>query len=308
MELIYKIIGIAVCIIAITAILLPITNELHSDEVSTIDIILIDGQSNGAYTGITSRCDPEIVNQNLGEPEHKAYFYGTPHYSSRVVNSDTKIREMYRDGEWAIGGEEPGLAYYLMQKNHRDVLVLNIAKGATGIQELATGETWTNGKAVIDAALAEIDQMYEAKNFVGWVLIHGEADRNNTVSYYEQYFNILDKNLAKSGFKECYIALPRFVYGLNAYNAMLDLANTNPTVHIATKITDTFTVQNGLLNTDNLHYTQLGRLVLAEAVIDSIPANPNYDSDISGLIQAIPVIVIIGVILMAVRLFHNKTE
>lgn len=302
MEMITRIIAIVTMIIAITMVVIPLIESTEADDVNTIDIILIDGQSNGAYySNNVSRCDPAIVNQELGAPDHKALYYGTQNSSSRTVSDSSTIRNMYRSGEWKIGGEEAGLAYYLMQKNHRDVLVLNIARGATGIQELATGETWTNGRAVIEAALAEIDQMYEAKNFVGWVMIHGEADRNQSKAYYKQYFNILDDNLAQLGFEQCYFALPRYSWGLNAYDAMLELAASDPNIHIATDITSTFTVANGLLNTDDLHYTQKGRLVLARAIIADIPANPNADSNNNQLWQIIPVLLFISVIVLAIQ-------
>lgn len=306
MEFITKIIAIALAIITITVIVVPVVETSSLDSVSTIDILLIDGQSNGAYyASNTTRCDPAVVNQELGAPEYKALYYGTQSGSSRVVGEDTTIRSMYRSGEWKIGGEEAGLAYYLMQKNHRDVLVLNIARGATGIEELATGETWTDGKAVIEAALAKIDTMYEAKNFVGWIMIHGEADRNQSKAYYKQYFSILDNNLDKLGFEQCYFALPRYSWGLNAYDAMKELAAANPDIHIATDITETFTQANGLLNSDNLHYTQKGRTVLAKAIVAAIPANPNEDSG-NDLFLIIPVLLFVGVIMMAVSLMHSR--
>ena len=308
MELISKIIAIALFIIVVAAVLLPVTNQLRTDDVETIDIILIDGQSNGAYYPNNQiRCNPAIVNQNIGTPEHKAYYYGTADGSSRVVGENTEIREMYVNGQWVIGGEEPGLAYNLMKKNNRDVLVLNIARGGTGIKDLAVGSIWDASKNMIETAVSEISTMYAAKNYVGWVMIHGEHDANNSVSYYEQYFNVLDGKLANLGFKECYIALPRYEQSYNAYIAMEDLANKEPDVHIATSITETFTVQNGLLYTDDVHYTQKGRLVLAEAVIDHIPADPNFgDKDMSNLIQVIPIIMFVAAILMAVRLMRKQ--
>lgn len=307
MLLIEKILSITVVILVISLVVVPIADDFTED--NGIDVILIDGQSNGAYwTNKLAWVNPSVVNKNLGAPEHKALYYGSENASTNEVTSDSKIRSMYRDNSWKIGGNEAGLAYYLMQKNNRDVLVLNISVTGTGIQTLATGSAWTNGEAVINNAMSAIRNSYSNVNIIGWVLIHGEADKNNTVEHYEQYFNILAGKLSNLGFEQCYIGLPRVSQAGNAYDAMIDLAQNEPNVHIATNITSTFTNENGLLYTDNTHYTQLGRLVLDKAIVDYIPATPSEGMDGASLIHVIPIVLFIGVIMMAVRLIYIRTS
>ena len=304
--MIKTIIILAVAILIIASVTLPITESITHDDGTAVDVLLIDGQSNGAYyTNTPSRCDPAVVNEELGKPEYKALYYGTEAGSSRTVTDDTDIREMYRGGEWKIGGEEAGLAFYLMQKNHRDVLVLNIAKGATGIQELATGDTWDYGKEVINTALSEMNRTYDEVNIVSWIMIHGEHDKNQSIAYYEQYFNILQDNLSDLGFKKCIIVLPRYSQGLNAYDAMIDLAKKDADISI-TKVTANFTVSNGLLNDDDLHYTQMGRLVISKAVINMIPANTNYNAEYSLLLGIVPIVMIMSVVLGSLVLLRYR--
>ena len=65
--------------------------------------------------------------------------------------------------------------------------------------------------------------------------------------------------------EKCYVELipPKWV---DSHEALLNLAASDPDVMIATALASTFTVSNGLLQSDETHYTQAGQNLLGAAV------------------------------------------
>ena len=306
MDLNENIILVVISCLVLVCVLIPVTSNITDENV--LDVIMVDGQSNGDY--VQNRQDIinlTVTNEELGEPKHKALYYGSSNASENHVSSSFSIKEMYRDGKWAIGAHEAGLAYYLMEKDDRDVLVLNIAYSGKNIEYLSEGNGWIQGKEVLTKAIADVKKSYDRIEYVGWVMIHGEADKNMPIDYYEDHFMILDGNLKKYGFEECYIVLPRIV-GSNSYNAMLDLAEKHEDIHIATGITSTFTTENGLLCSDNIHYTQLGRILIDEAVVEYIPKSNTDASALNMIINTIPIFVAIGIIIGIVTYFKRSPD
>ena len=300
------ILAVISCLI-LACVLIPVTSHITDEDV--LDVILVDGQSNGDYLGHrTDIINVSVVNSELGKPTHKALYYGSDVSSENHVSSSYSIKEMYQDGEWAIGGHEAGLAYYLMEKDNRDVLVLNIAYSGKNIEYLSVGEGWDLGKWVLAKALTDVKKSYDRIEYVGWVMIHGESDKNNPIEHYEEYFMILDDNLKEYGLEECYIVLPRKNTATNSYSAMLDLAEKHEDIQIATDITATFTSENGLLCSDNLHYTQLGRILIDEAVVEYLPNSNNDASALNMMINTIPIFVAIGIIIGIVTQFKRSPD
>ena len=299
------VIASVIAVIVVVSLIIPFTgNPVDNNDV--VDVILIDGQSNGAYyvpAQYPQICQPELVNQEIGEPSHKALYYGTENAQvGRYTIDQSSIREMYRDGQWVLGCYEPVLAYYQMEKNGRDVAIINVAMGGMDIEYLSEGYGWLFATKIIKAATSELKTMYSHLNYVGWIMAHGEADSVYSTEHYIEYFNELNKNLDKYHFKDCYVIMPRPVY-TTTYEAFVELIADNPDVHLATDITSTFTTSNGLLSTDNVHYTQQGRIVAGEKVIDALPPDKNdtVEINISEISTIIPIIIVIGILLMIVR-------
>lgn len=298
-------VAVIVSIIVIVA-MIPAIQIDHADS-DYIDVVIIDGQSNALYSQYSSRVNPDVVNEYLDVPDKKAYYFGDSYGSISYgtynnLSYDTTldsygIHEMYSGDLWTIGGLEPGIASGLIEKNHRDVLVINVAVGAAPISWLIT-DGWSIASDVIDTATEQIMEMYPGINKIGWIMVQGEADGRTPVSVYESRFLTLMGKFTNLGYEHCYSALPR-EGSENSRLAQIELAQKNRDLSI-TGIADTFTIDNGLLWTDNVHYTQKGRLVLSESLMEMVPGTSDMMESLATIISVVPVILIAGLVLSIV--------
>lgn len=295
---------VTVALIVTSTLLIPVINDAK-EEPSTLDVIIIDGQSNAEYSSNTARTNMELI--DLSAPEHKLMYYGSETAANSYPGSDSyKLYEMYRDGVWQIGGLEPTLAYYYSERSGHDVLTINVARGAMGIAWLkptGNGGIWAQG--CIDKALSEITG-YSRINMVGWVMLQGEHDKTMAVDSYKTQFMELDAYFDSIGAKYCYLVKTREYYGGNATIAQNQLVAEHPDIFMATTITDTFTEENGMLVTgDPIHYSQLGRNVIGEAVGKYMIV---YESPTIPLLDIIPVLVIVAIVMGAVVAIFIKRD
>lgn len=301
MQLPKLIVTVAIAVIALTTVLIPVLNDAgHSP--NTLDVIIIDGQSNAAYYSLdTSRCNPELVDLPL--PHHKLMYYGTENAPNDYLIGATSdgIYEMNRGDRWVIGGIEPTLAFYYSERSGNDVLTINIARGAQSITALAPeGEYWQKGSASIADALSMVSG-YRI-NMAGWVMLQGEQDKTMAVETYKEHFMSLANYFDSIGANQCYLVKTREYYGGNATIAQSELVNEHDNIHMATDITDTFTVENGMLvNGDPLHYSQRGRNAVGEALGNYIEVNTPPGME---LLPIIPVIIIVAILLGVVKVVY----
>lgn len=285
--------------VLIIAVLIPVITAVSappSDNV--LEVVFIDGQSNGAYSNVAGSVDISLVNSELSEPATNLFYFGTSVPTSGYASvNDCAIHPMYVDGEYTIGGLDAPLAYYLSEKTEKDVLVINISISAQSITNLVPGSTGGDwGISVVDKALSMITG-YDSIKMVGWFWLQGESDKNMSVSTYENYFLKLDRYFNSIKAYDCYIIPVRESVGGNAHIAQINLINSYRTIHDATEIQNDFTLENGLL-LDNLHYSQEARILLMEASVNSMnfnEVNP-YNYVILGIIPiliiAIPIVLI----------------
>lgn len=297
MKLIGVIFGLAVGIILLGSAIIPALGLFSTDE-NTLDVIIIDGQSNAAYyPSNTARVNPADV--DLPAPKHNLLYYGTEQYINYYSYSGERgIYQMYRDG-WIVGGEEPALALGLSEKSDRDVLTINVARGAQSITWLAPGGAgWTYATNCIEDALGKITG-YDHLNLLGWVMIQGEADKDMDEATYKSRFMDLSRAFDSLGFGQCYIVNTRPYWGGNATIAQQDLAEHYGNIHIATYATESFTEENGLLVVgDPIHYSQKGRNILGTDLAEYIPDSASLTID-DSLLYAIPIITIAGFVAIA---------
>ena len=296
-------------VIVTTMLLIPVCN-LQDDE-NTLDVIVIDGQSNAQYWGWTTNniCSPSQVNSSgLEAPTHNLYYYGdstpidygitypTPTYDITFESYD--IHPMYQNDSWVVGGYEPVLARSISEKSGHDVLIINVGVGAAQIKWLTStgpGGIWAD--KVISHALSKIPSGYHV-DMLGLVWAQGESDDDTPVDTYIERFNKLYDDFSSTfGINKVYIVKTRDAVGGNSIIAQNELAADNENITIATDITDEFTTANGYLNTDNLHYTQSGRSLIAEKLGEVIEYNEHEKFQGQDLIALIPLLVIIGLII-----------
>jgi len=292
------------------------------EENNTLDVVIIDGQSNAQYWGwgANNLCSPSIVNASgLEAPTHNLYYYGdsTPTYYGPVYTNPTydttltsyDLHKMY-DGEWKIGSYGPTLAKLLSERSGHDVLVIDVGVGAAPIQWLTTtgpGGMWA--EKIITDALSKVPTRYHI-DMLGMVWAQGESDASTAVDTYIERFNTLYNSLNdKFGLDKVYVIKTRDAVGGNSITAQEQLAAENENIVIATSITDTFTTENGLLNTDNLHYTQQGRTVIAEILGSEITFNEHPANENLELLKALPILVIVALLVAAVgAIAHRRTD
>lgn len=299
-----KILTATVAIIMIATLVAPLCIQPSSDD--TLEVLVIAGQSQAMYSG-GDRCNPSEVNGTVPLPSTNAYYYGTAtspivwggFYTSPTYDttfSSYGLHNMIDSGEWVIGGYEPILANKIAADSNCDVLIINVGISGAPIsflQPSATGGIFMD--RVISNALAEVPSHYTLEK-IGFMWLQGESDKDNTSEYYIEKFDIILDHFQSEGFDTCYMVETAPNKGGNAVTAQRIIAATNPAVIMASTAPETFTVQNGLLSSDNLHYTQAGRTLIAEQVSDYIHVPYHFDEGSTSLLHVIPLILILAVI------------
>lgn len=309
-----------IVIIAVAVLLLPVVVSVSEDpdawEGEVLDVFIIDGQSNAAYG--SDIANPSVVAQDFpNAPSKKLLYYGTSEKPTTYglpgnPNYDTTfesygIHEMYSNG-WIIGGYEPGIAYKISQRSGHDVLIINVAvPGATVAQLSPSGECGIYGHAVLEHALDAVRNQYDTLNMLGYMWAQGEADYSTSISLYESDFMKINKEMGKFGSDQCYIIKTRAKWG-NSVAAQTDLVHEYSNIVLATAITDTFSVSDGTLMSDNTHYTQKGRDIIANIVGDEIDLNEPEHTDVYVMLGAVVSVIIIAIILTAVTLLKGRYD
>lgn len=298
----------AAVVIILVAAFTPIFYVYDGDE--TIDVFIIDGQSNAAYKNENGSVDLDVVNESLGTPSYDLYYYGNSTRPTMYSDSDTDyaIRDIYTEGSYVVGGLVAPFAYYISEAQHRDILVLDVGISAQSITNLIPGSTGGDWKiGVITAALNSISG-YDHINMLGWAWLQGESDKTMAIDTYIQYFDDLEDYYASIGCKNCYIVKTRYIAGGNATIAQNSLIASNPSIHMGTDITDTFTGTDYML--DGLHYSQAARIIIAEEVTKVIPVQQNIEWGSSAdLLKIIPLLMVIALLIgMTVIILRSRSN
>lgn len=167
--------------------------------------------------------------------------------------------------------------------------------------------------------MAAIDTTKFIPRTTAYMWIQGESDKNIDVDLYKSRFlsmhhAILDGGLGHS-FRHCFISLPAEDDSTNAYVAQVELAQEFPgTITIATDLANTFTLENGLLQRDLVHYTAEGYNMIGTALGESMGSwyveNP-IDVPVSSIDMSylVPIFsVIIGFLAITVVLAYFRSD
>lgn len=116
----------------------------------------------------------------------------------------------------------------------------------------------------------EFVKNYELK-LRSYIWAQGESDTNTDIDFYKNAYMKLHQTLVSDeyGFDYGFIIKVRSIYK-NAAEAQEQLASENSDIAIATRSADHFSVENGKMRFDDLHYSQIGDNLLGEETARSI--------------------------------------
>lgn len=275
-----------VCVLIITCssiiVLSTFNSDYHNDKTTSLDVIVIAGQSNAEYT--KERCDPAVTRELYPQyPDHNLYYYGSSEYpqtywvyeKQNYSLSKSSIHSMWSENKWTIGGYEPYIANETSKYRGNDVLIINIGVGGKKISELLPNAQFGNyGMIVIDAALNEISASYSQINMLYWIWVQGEADYDTPVEQYISDFKTLQSKFDEYDLKDCFIVHTRDIWGGNANIAQEQLSEEDPHVTIVARCTESFSLEEGDCLLDEpgaygIHYSSKGRFVIANEIISA---------------------------------------
>lgn len=313
-KVIPTIIGAVVMILVVVSVLLPVTSSHSADGEDTLEVIILGGQSNAAYTVGTPRIDPAVTNEEIPQPVSNCYYYGT---DSAVVYHSTNlatcaIHSMTSEGQWIIGGEEASIAYMVSKATNADVLIINTAVPAQKVSAFIPGGTYY--QRTVDIMTAALDLIPEKYHQVrcGWVWIQGEADKATTISDYVADFHKVQDFYASYGFDTCYLVETDHGHSGNATEAHHYLVAHDPKVILGSAAPSTFSVAQGTLVEGNeIHYSQKGRDVVGLQVGEAMTPSLTYlarSSPVYPMVSLIPILVLAGLAIGVVGSFISNRD
>lgn len=294
------IVSIIVGVILISTILVPFITITNDD--NELDVLIITGQSNAGYRESKNyRVDPEVATELLSE-SGSLYYYGTSTSPAtyEIIGSPTydstwesySIQPMCKDGKYVIGGLEAPIGIGIHNRTNNDVLVLNVAVSSATISWLDPDGVWgTFAYGLITHALDLVEDRYDSINKLGWACLQGESNSSTDVDVYKTDFMSMANFFADLGFKNGYIVPPMDSLGGNSIIAQYELAETYDYLKIVTSVQNTFTTENGLLYGDKIHYTERGRIIIGEKIVDAIDYPNSFDySSIRVILNILPIL------------------
>lgn len=299
------ILAISVCVLILSGVAIPIAMEAGND---TLAVVVIEGQSNAVYKGL----GVDLMNATYPIPDHNLYYYGNnngPIYQVyNTLNYDDTFRSygihsMFNGNSWKIGTPDAALAYEIQKKYDVDVLVINVGISGANINFLepqSDGGKYITG--MVSHALKDA-RAYGDVQKCGFAWIQGESNKTTPVATYINEFNTKIMPMNESlGLKHCYMVQTRPYNSGNAAIAQLQIASTNPNVTLASTAPSTFTIENGMLLSDNLHYTAEGFFVVGSQIGEKVTVSkPDY-----SLLLIIPTVAIIALAVVGLRI--SKTS
>lgn len=256
---------------------------------ATLDVWFLTGQSNSAYF----QADPSTASPIA--PLGTAYYYGTvtePVDVGTVTDftydpsTEYDIYSMTNlDGTAHIGNiEQPFAAEYYKNTGNK-VYVINGGIGGAWVTSFmpSSGNYYWYEKEIFNRGISAINTSNYKINHVGMLWVQGESNSTMSVNAYKLAFT--EWYEATTGRSDDYvfsdlkiqtimISQTRDLSGTsNAVTAQKELAQSLADVYLATDIADTFTVANGKMVSDDLHYSQLGDNDIGVAFADYYYSN-----------------------------------
>lgn len=239
-----------------------------------LHVFMFIGQSNSAYwAGVDPSTEDPVP--YLGS----SYYYGTDDAQSNKNLGDVtySFHEMTDPltGDAVIGGIDAPFAATLYNDLGWKTFVVNCAVSGSSITTWIPGETnYVYAQSLFDEAWNSIDLDLFTPTIESYIWIQGESNASMGVSTYMGYFlqmhdSLIDGSFTANGkFDSALISKVRQQNAPTPAIAQLLLARDYSTIYVGCELADTFTVSNGLMISDDLHYSQLGRNLIGAALGD----------------------------------------
>lgn len=283
--------------------------ETITVEKAILDVYYLNGQSNATYMPSTAQTNPEEAEPYPGLGQ--GYFVNAlSGWASRVAWYDS-------EGNKNVGNISPSfVADYYESTGHK---VLFIQGGVAGrsILKFQPGEEMYNRTTGVmemnytSGLLSQTDK-YNI-NTVAMIWIQGEADANSMTSEeYLGYFLTFWESYQTTAhpFDYCLISIMPETFP-TIRSADFKLIESRGDMYLGADVTKTFTIENGLMASDDLHYTQKGRNLLGETLADNAEyylthqKTDYYNGQYETLINIIPLMFlvscVVGIVALMIR-------
>lgn len=303
-----------VSIALVALVVVPvIDNCITPSESDDIYVFVLTGQSNSAYYSY----DVDVANAELPHIEQgKAYYYGTAEKPIYYGISPTQpiyditfesyaIHDMVdSNGDYVIGNIEAAFASEFVKETGKKIAIINTGIGGQSIAQMMPGQLGNDwNDEVFTRAIAGVEALGYNVKYGSLLFIQGETDTSMAVNTYKADFEaMLNSYTETTSCETLILSLVRPVNAVNSSTAQIQLAEELSNVYMGSTASTTFTVANGLMDSDNLHYSQYGDDIigpqLAECYINTV--NPavisTEDRAISSLVGIIPALIIMAVL------------
>lgn len=296
------VITVLVSVILVTLVLIPVTSIDNTK--TNLYVFGVFGQSNGAY----GYPDVDLVNSEIEPvPTGTGFFYGTP---SGMIQYDDDPRsgqmiDICPNGSYVIGNWEPSFVKKMADSGKKTYIINFSIPGRSIVALGVNGYAWNWENSIIQHALSLIDRSQYNVVMAGLISVHGEADSYHEMStseYVERFTNLFNTLQYTYGFECCLMDLVRDTRGTLIQDAQKQLVAENNDIIMGCDATTGFTIENGMMMEDDLHYSQKGDNVLGNDNANSWLSsefNNNSENDdntiINAIMTVIPIIVILGI-------------
>lgn len=236
------------------------------------DLILMNGQSNAAYYHHDRPLSQEERDvtpvPEIGTTFYYGYADGMPFLAGDEIETCRIYDFVDRDGNVRIGDKGPEMCITWHQETGKKVIFVNLGIPGRAIEywQPPSALCWDKNKLMMESVntmLSAIPGFAIDRTVVFWA--QGESDYTHGTSYndYIQTFKALhDAAPAAWGrtIDHWYLIEGRTAHMGWVNGALEDLANTIQGVDVCVRasLIDTFEIDNGLMESDNLHYSQMG--------------------------------------------------
>lgn len=276
-----------------------------------LDVYLALGQSNNSYVNaVPSEASP------VPQPG-TTYYYGTEttliHSRSEDLTAGNFEDVIGSEGTPKIGDKVPsfGATYYKLTGVKTYYIDAAWMGSSIAWWQDLNSVVWTSAVTVVETAMSKIPTEYYDVTVRGYTWIQGERDASNAVDVYIQCFDTMNQRILNgdlgANVNHCFMSKVRQANAPNPSIAQIQIADSNSTVTLCTSIADTFTVANGLMASDDLHYTQKGNNIIGTKLAESCAAY-YYTKEIENLklMSVLPPVMLIGVLLIGVDLIRRR--
>ena len=256
---------------------------------ATCDIIIMNGQSNSAYYWIH---DWRPESDKAPAPEiGTCYYFGrlTDPAMNYLIGSieDYEIHDFIdpNTGDLRIGDKGPGICTEYYKATGHKVFWIQIGIVAKHVAAFVppSASCWTYDLSVMtmfNEDLADLPVEID-RTIMYWAQGEGDKSAGTSIATYKSRFmQFWDAAPAAWGhdIETCYMVSGRTNHMGIINTALAELAAEHDNIKMAVlpALIDSFTVANGLMVDDNLHYTQLGDNAVANACVRYALADMGY--------------------------------